>query len=247
MDAQRVHSRGLRLGAAAIALVVTVALAVAPALAATNLVADPSGVGGNITGWSAPSTWGPLTGVTKNGIWWLHWVSNSVQSHTPNPGAGWYVYVFPNLTAGQQLSCGFKAMGSGQIVLDIWTGTTDNLTAPKTLSSTPQTFTETETVAAQPWPSPPQVQVRYQGQTGNLDVYFTDVTCVVGSSVTLVADSPATSGGGSGTASTGSTAGSASSSSSLPKTGGGPLPFLGGLAALGAGLGLLRSRRRHGR
>ncbi len=157
-----------------------------------NLVADPSGVRGDTQNWVAPSVWGTLGGVPVSGTWWLRWVSDNVQSHSPAPGSAWYTYALPNLTPGQQLSCGFKAMGQGTIMEDIWNGGGDNLTAPVTLTSTPQVFTETVTVASKPWGSPPGVQVRYMNQTGNLDIYFTDVTCVVGPSVTLVADAPLT-------------------------------------------------------
>ncbi len=252
-------ARAFGLAGAGLAMLGATALLPAPAaLAATNLVATPSGVGGSTTGWSAPSTWGPLTGVQVNGVWWLHWVSNDVQSHQPGPGSAWYSYILNNLSPGQTISCGMKVMGSGTIVEDVWTGNNggDHFSAPVTLSSTPQVITLTETVGAKPWPAtPPAVQARYNSQTGNLNIYFTDVTCVVGNSVQLVADSTgAAAGAGSASTSTSTTTGTSTgsgsssgggSSSSLPKTGGGPLPWLGGLvAAAGAGLLLRRPRRR---
>ena len=267
MGVYRARIRAGVIGAAGLAA--ALALAAAPALAATsNLVGNPSGVGGSTTGWSAPSGWGPLTGVQVGGVSWFKWVSDNAQSHNPGPGSAWYSYQLSNVQPGQQVSCGFKAMGTGSIMLDLWTGQNggDHLTAPVTLSSTPQTLTETETIGAQPWVSPPQVQVRYQNATGNLTIYFTDVTCVLGTSVTLVADSTGTASGSTGTASgstgtasgsTGTASGSTgtstasktgstaptTSTSSLPKTGGGPLPLVGGLMALAGGTALLLRRR----
>ncbi len=240
--------RGLRMGSAVLAgtaLCATLALAAAPAWAAGNLVTNPSGVGGTVTGWTAPGGWGPLTGVQVHGTWWFHWVSDNVQSHTPGPGSAWYSYTMANLSPGQTISCGFKAMGSGTIAEDIWTGNNggDHLTAPVALSSTPTVFTETEKVGAKPWPGPPQVQVRYQNQTGNLNIYFTDVTCVLGSSVTLAADSTAAAAGAGGGKTAAATTKASKPAAGLPKTGSGILPLIGGLAAVAAGLGLLPRRR----
>ncbi len=248
MNVWQRSARASALAGAGLAMLGAMALLPAPAaLAATNLVANPSGVAGSTTGWSAPSGWGTLTGVQVNGVWWLHWVSNDVQSHQPGPGSAWYSYDFNNLSTGQTISCGMKVMGTGTIVEDVWTGNNggDHFSAPVALSSTPQVITLTETIGAKPWPGPPEVEVRYNSQTGNLNIYFTDVTCVVGGSVQLVADSTgAATGAGSASTSSGSSS-SGGSSSSLPKTGGGPLPWLGGLvAAAGAGLLLRRPRRR---
>ncbi len=243
MKVRRVRIRSAIL--AGTALLATVSLAAVPALAASNLVTNPSGVGGKVTGWVAPSGWGPLTGVQVHGTWWFHWVSDNVQSHAPGPGSAWYSYTMANLSPGQTISCGFKAMGSGTIAEDIWTGNNggDHLTAPVPLSSTPKVFTETEKVGAKPWPGPPQVQVRYQNQTGNLNIYFTDVTCVLGSSVTLVADTTAAAATAGGGRTTATTTKATKPAASLPKTGGGILPLIGGWVAVAGGLRLLPRRR----
>ena len=222
-----------------------------------NLVTNPSAVGGSTFGWGmSPPTanTGKVIGVVQNGVWWFNWTAKNVQN-----GSAWYYYGLGptmNVSPGQQLSCGFRAYGQGTIVEDIFDGQADHFTAPVSLSSQPYTFSQTATVVTMgSWSYPPQVQVRFNNYTGNIDAYFTDVTCVVGTRVQLVADTKATSTTG-GTSSPAASTSAASSSTpspsgsagtaSLPQTGSGPAPVVGAVLALGAGLFLLR-RPRHPR
>ena len=219
------------------------ALMAVPTMAATssNLVGNPSGVGGKTTGWSMSYNGqsGSIQSVTKGGASWLEYKS------TLSEGGGvWVQYMLPTTTKGDTYTCGFEAEGSGTIYADAYDGSKDNQSSQVTLNaSTPQILKITFTVAN---PSSAQIQVRYP--TPPVDVYFNDVTCVPGSSVTLVAQSASSSSASSsGTASSSKTTSASSStsstSSSLPKTGGSPLVPLVGGALAAAGLVLLRRRR----
>ena len=182
---------GRPLAAVAALLLAATPLAMGPgASAQSNLVVNNSGVDGNTSGWGPmPSGWGPLTSQVVDGAWWLDWVSPTV--HSPNTGTAWYSYALGNsVSAGEQVTCGFEAMGSGSIFIDLWNGTSDNISAPVALSSTPQMFTKTVTIAGGHWAAVPQVEVRYAGDPGTVQVYFNDVTCAPGSSVHLVASTP---------------------------------------------------------
>lgn len=224
------------------------ALSWSPAYAAvSNLIPNPSAAGNSVKDWIvAPSGWGPLTATTVNGVAWFHWVSDNVQSHQPGPGSAWQSALIGSPSPGEQVSCGFQAMGQGVINEVMWTGAGNATSKSITLSSTPQIVSETTTIAPQTggkWPvSNPLVEVDYTNQTGNLNIYFNDVTCVQGASVTLVANTTvATATTSSSTAATSTT--STSTSQTTPKTGSGPWPFVGGMLALAAGVGLLTRRR----
>lgn len=230
----------LSLGLASVVAVPTMAASSA------NLVSNPSGTGGTTTGWALSYNGqnGSIKAVTKGGVSWLEY-----QSTLSEGGGVWVQYMLPTTTTGQTYTCGFEAEGSGTIYADAYNGTQDNQSPQVTLNaSTPQILKITFTVAN---PSSAQIQVRYPSPP--VDVYFNDVTCVAGSSVTLVAQSASsssasssgTSASSSGTSSSATTSSvSSSSSSSLPKTGGSPfVPLFGGALAT-AGLVLLRRRRR---
>lgn len=229
-----------------------------PTLAAgpTNLVTNPSGAGGKTTGWalSYNGNQGSLQAVTKGGTSWLEYKS------TLSEGGGvWVLYPLTMTTAGTKYTCGFEAEGSGTIYADAYDGAKDNQSSQVTLSATtPKQVDITFTVVN---PSGAQIQVRYN--TPPVDVYFNDVTCVPGSSVTLVASTSATTSSGSASTSSGttssstssktstsstssktSTSGATSGSTSLPKTGGSPLmPIVGGVLAI-SGVALLSRRRK---
>lgn len=209
-----------------------------------NVVTNPSCANNSISGWGIwPGTSAGC--VQQDGQWWFDWT-------VPSPGAGgWDVYDLPtSVQAGQQFSCGFQAMGTGQIFLDFQSGDGDVDTPAVTLTSTPQTFKETVTLkspAGGGWLYPPQMLVRYGQQpgspgsvapTGPLHVLFNDVTCVQASSVTLVSQIASTPAG--------SNSGAPATSASVPKTGDSPWTVLAGILALATGCGLLLHRRRQG-
>lgn len=195
----------------------------AGAFAATNLVANPSGSGGATTGWimNFNGTNSSLSAVQRNGDWWLHYTSTQYESIGD--------WVFYNITVqpGQTYTCGFVATGSGVIHADAWNNTVDTTSASKALSSTPQTFMVT-------FPAGPktsdQMQVRFTQPP--VSVYFNEVTCAPGNTVTLA-----------------SAAAAAPSATALPKTGAGAGLEAGGLGAVAAGilLAIWDTRKRYRR
>ncbi len=207
--------------------------------ASSNLVANPSGAGGSTTGWSAAynGQGATIQAVTQNGISWLHYKSTQQES-----GGDWVQFSLSNVTQGQTYTCGFMAKGTGTIYADAYDGSKDNTSTPTALTSTPQPFLVTFTVAST---GNNPFQVRYN--TPPVDVYFNEATCVPGKTLTLAAETPAATSGSSPAsgASSGSTSsGSTSSGTSLPKTGGSPLLPAAGAGLVLAGAGLLSLRRR---
>ncbi len=239
--------------AVAIALALTVVGAV-PAAAATNIVTNPNGAGGSTSGWKAGRAADTLTSVEVGGQSWLEW-------KTTQTAYDWTVYRFAPGTVnnGSEYTCGFEAMGSGTVYAMVYDGKNLNRETPKALTDTPQVYTESATIVNAT--ASPEVEVRTNN--GPADVYFNEVTCIPGSSVTIPlstaslsssgsTSSAATSTSSSVTSSSSSAASKASSttsskststatssttgSSTLPSTGESPLVAVFGALLVGAGL-----------
>lgn len=174
------HQRVRVLGGVALAAAITAAwvlpAAAASSTTATNLVANPSGAGGSTADWGTGRAVDSLSAVQIDGQWWLHWA-------TPQTAYDWVVYKFPPtaVTAGTEYSCGFEAMGSGTIYAMLYDGKNLNRGTAMKLTDTPQVFTESATAVN---PSGP-VEIQARANAGPTNVYFNEVTCVAGSSVTI--------------------------------------------------------------
>ena len=171
-------------------------------------------------------------------------------------GGVWVQYNFEPyfLTQGSTYTCGMYVAGSGSAYLDVWTGSNSFPGTPVTLSSTP-----TPVHITFPMGNPgntPNLEVRYNQPP--VSVYFTDVTCAPGSSVTLASLAPPSSASRATSASSGtapaastqsvsstttSTQGT-STSTSLPKTGVPVTVPVGGAVALLCGWALIRKGKR---
>ncbi len=263
------HQRARLLVSIAAAAVMTVVwvlpVAAASSATATNLVANPSGVGGSTADWGTGRSVDSLSAVQVGGQWWLHW-------STPQTAYDWVVYKFPPtaVTAGTEYACGFEAMGSGTIYAMLYDGKNLNRGTALKLTDTPQVFTESATAVN---PSGP-VEIQARINAGPANVYFNEVTCVAGSSVTIpleavtlpasltsastassstTASTSTSSAAPSATSSTTSTTKASSSTTStasssttstsksttLPKTGESPLVALAGLMLALAGATML--------
>lgn len=229
-----------------------------PAFAATNLVSNPDGANGSTNGWSMSYNGqdGSLTAVQQNGQWWLRY-----QSTLQEGGGVWVQYQMHGLTVGDTYTCGFLAMGSGTIYADAYNGSEDVTSSSEALTSVPQLFEVTFTLAKT---GNDLIQVRYTAPP--VDVYFSDVTCVPGSTVVLAAQkaTSVTSSSAASTTSKSSASTAASSAvtksstvstshstaqsstkSTIPKTGvGAILPLIGVVLTLWGALWLGWSRYR---
>lgn len=231
----------------------------AAAASPANLVTNPSGVGGT-TGWSAAGTGAAVASTTLNGQSWLHFTYSGT-------GAAWIKYIVSSAAVGEQYTCGFEAEGTGTIYALFYDGKNLNRSATVALKpNTPTVFKESGVVVANTAATPVQIQARTY--IGPVNAYVNDVTCVVGSSVTLVSSATTSSTASSTSSSTAASSTSSSSSkatssttsskvssstssaatstqgSSLPKTGSSPLPTLLGALLVAAGAGLAWRLRR---
>lgn len=242
----------MRLSLAAMAVVVALVLGVIgipAAAAATNLVSNPSGAGGNTTPWLAgrANTGDTITSVQIDGQSWLHLVSPKAG------GYDWAVYKFPVgvVSAGTQYACAFEAMGTGTAVFAMfYDGKNLNNGTIKALSNTPQLFMKSATVVNPAGPA--EIQVRTNDQ-GAVSIYFNEVTCVQGSSVTIPlstatvpsigSSSSTASSASSSVTSSGTSQATGSASQKLPSTGQSPLvPVVGALLVIAGSVLGLRAR-----
>jgi hypothetical protein len=113
----------------------------------TNLVTNPSGASGT-AGWTASG--GSVSATTYQGEPALQWTSDTTNSET-------WVHYYPDVTNGDTYTFTADVTGSGQVYMDVYTGTTDEMTLPVQLGSTYQKLTWTVTI---PSTAP-------TGQTGN--------------------------------------------------------------------------------
>lgn len=214
-----------------------------PVMAAgVNLVTNPSGAGGTTTGWFTGRASDTVSAVTIDGHPWLRFQS-------PSGLYDWAVYKFApaELNAGQEYTCGFEAMGNGTVFAMFYDGQKLHDGVARALTNTPQIFEESATISGIQ-NAPPEIQVR--NNTGPVDVFFNEVTCVLGSSVAIPLEtatlssstiaalsSTAQSSSAAATPSTASSAPSAPTKAvTIPATGSGKLIPFGGAALTLVGL-----------
>jgi hypothetical protein len=113
----------------------------------TNLVTNPSGASGTAD-WTTSG--GSVSATTYQGQPALQWTSDTTDSET-------WVHYYPDVTNGDTYTFTADVAGSGQVYMDVYTGTTDEMTLPVQLSSAYQKLTWTVTI---PSTAP-------AGQTGN--------------------------------------------------------------------------------
>jgi GxGYxY sequence motif in domain of unknown function N-terminal/GxGYxYP putative glycoside hydrolase C-terminal domain len=144
-----------------------------------NLVTNPSGASGT-AGWSGGpnSANATLSATTYQGGPALHWTDTIT-------GQSDWVHYYPAVQNGQTYTFSVELAGSGQVYLNVWTGTTDVNTVPINLTSTYQRFTWTATI---PTNAPtgqtnqaPQLQVREAG-AGPVSAYIRNASVAASTS-----------------------------------------------------------------
>lgn len=122
-----------------------------------NLVANPSGASGT-AGWTASG--GSVSATTYQGEPALQWTSDTTDSAT-------WVHYYPDVTDGDTYTFTADVAGSGQVYMDVYTGTTDETTLAVRLSGTYQKLTWTATIPSTAptgqTGSAPQLQIREVG------------------------------------------------------------------------------------
>ncbi len=143
---------------------------VAPTVTGPNLVSNPSGAGG-VTGWYA--TAGQLSSGSYAGGPALTWTLGQTLASQE------WAHTYPAVTNGDRYVFSVQVAGSGQVFLDVWTGTADLQTPAVQLGAGYQTLTWS---AAIPSGAPagqsgaaPQLQVREDG-AGPVTVQIRDAT-----------------------------------------------------------------------
>jgi hypothetical protein len=159
-----------------------------------NLVANPSGQNGT-TGWTG--TAGALSAGTYQGSPDLTWnvpADPGTNGLDPATSQQW-VHVYPAVTNGDTYQFTVQVAGSGQVYMDVYSGTADNQGPAINLSSTYQTLTWTVTIPANAPTgqagNAPQLQVREIG-IGPVTAHIKDATVqLAATSVPVLAPAPA--------------------------------------------------------
>jgi hypothetical protein len=144
-----------------------------------NLVSNPSGQSGSTTGWT--DTAGTLSAGTYQGSPDINWnVSADPGTNTLDPGTSdQWAHVYPAVTNGDTYQFSVKVAGSGQVYMDVYSGTADNQSPAINLSSSYQTLTWTVTIPSNAptgqTGNAPQLQVREIG-LGAVNVHIEDAT-----------------------------------------------------------------------
>lgn len=150
-----------------------------PTVSGPNLIANPSGADGTTGGWS--DTQGTLAAGTYQGnpdITWSVPANPGTNPLDPSSSQQW-VHVYPSVTDGDTYQFSVQVAGSGQVYMDVYSGTADNQSPAINLSSSYQTLTWTITVPSTaptvPNVNAPQLQVREIG-LGPVTVHMKDAT-----------------------------------------------------------------------
>ena len=138
-----------------------------------NLVTNPSG-GSGTAGWTVANGSATLSATTYQGSPALQW------NDTTTTGQTW-IHYYPAVQNGQTYTFSVDVAGSGQIFLDVYTGTSDVRTIPINLTSSYQKLTWTATIPANApggqTGQAPQLQVRESG-AGPVSAYISDASVV---------------------------------------------------------------------
>ncbi len=149
-----------------------------------NLVTNPSGAGANGTdGWGTAFAPGnALTTTTVDGSPALQWTVTQVPA-----GSQWAVYK-PAVEPGKTYTFSVQVSGSGQAQLGVYNGNSGVDTSPVTLSSTPQTLTQTVTIPAGTPSQAPQLQVVTPPGTATATVDIQNASVTLAEPTTLTAE-----------------------------------------------------------
>lgn len=138
----------------------------------TNLVTNPSGASGT-SGWvmAYGGDDATLSSTTVNGSAALNWTVSSNFDKTD-----WLSY-YPDVTNGDTYTFSAKVSGSGEIYLNVWTGTANVPTKIVRLTSTPQTVTWTVAIPSNaPTGQTGQAPQLQLDAPGSLNVNIQDAT-----------------------------------------------------------------------
>jgi hypothetical protein len=164
-----------------------------PSVSGPDLIANPSGQDGT-AGWT--DTAGTMSAGTYQGSPDLTWsvsANPGTNSLDPSTSQQW-VDAYPAVTNGDTYQFSAQVAGSGQVYMDVYSGTADNQSPAINLSSTYQTLTWTVTI---PSNAPtgqagnaPQLQVREIG-LGPVTAHIKDATVQLASSASAPVSAPA--------------------------------------------------------